>query len=100
MDNTLKITCPCCDTILIVDRRKGTILEQRKPILKESTGDRYEDAFKKVRDSKTVAEARFESARQEEKTRKERIEALFKEGLKRVKESGDTSKPMRDIDYE
>ena len=100
MDDVLKLTCPCCDTILIVDRRKGTILEQRKPILKESTGDRYEDAFKKVRESKTVAEARFETARREEQTRKERIESLFNEGLKRVKESGDTSKPMREIDLE
>ena len=100
MDDTLKITCPCCKTILIVHRRKGTILEERRPILEDSTGDRIEDAFLKARKSKEVAEAKFVEAQRKERERKTRLESLFNEELKRVQESGDTSRPQRDIDLE
>jgi len=100
VDDTLKITCPCCKTILIVDRRKGAILEERRPILEDSTGDRFEDAFLKVRRSKEVAEAKFTEAQRKERERKAKIESLFNEELKRIKESGDTSRPKRDIDLD
>jgi len=100
MDEELKITCPCCKTILIVDR-KGKILEERRPILDESTGDRFEDAFQKVRSAKEQAEAKFIEAQRKEKERLSRLESMFNEGMKRAQESGEpVEKPQRDMDLD
>ncbi len=102
MDETLKITCPCCKTVLIVNR-KGAILEERKPILdeSESTGDRFEDAIKKAKSSKEIAEAKFREAQQKEKDRMARLESMFNDGMKRVKESGEpVEKPKREFDLD
>lgn len=100
MSDELKITCPCCQTILIVDR-KGKILEERKPILEESTGDRFEDAFQKVRGSKEAAEAKFKEAQRKEAERMARLESMFSDGMKRAQESGEpVEKPHRDMDLD
>ncbi len=99
-DNTLSVTCPGCGVILIVHRKTGKILEKREPILEQSTGDRIEDAFKKARESKDIAMAKFEEARARERDRKAKLESLFKENLDRVRESGEVTKPMREIDLE
>ena len=100
MDDELKITCPCCKTILIVDK-KGKILEERRPILEESTGDRFEDAFKKVKGAKDLAEAKFREAQQKEKDKMSRLESLFNEGMKKAQESGEPpQRPHRDMDLD
>jgi len=100
VEDQLKITCPCCNTILIVDR-KGKILEERKPILEESTGDRFEDAFQKVKGSKDAAEAKFKEAQRKEQERMSRLESMFNEGMKRVTESGEpVEKPQREMDMD
>jgi hypothetical protein len=100
MDDVVKVTCPCCQTILVVDRHKGEVLEQRRPIVEESSGDRFEDAFTKVRKAKDVAEEKFEQAKLRERDKKARLEELFNKELKRVKDSGDVSRPQRDIDLD
>ena len=101
MDDTIKVECPCCKTVLVVDRHKGTVLEHRKPILEESTGDRFEDAFLKVKKSKEAVEQKFAEAQRKERERKDKLESLFEKELKRVKESGEeVTKPHRDIDLE
>ena len=52
MDKELKITCPDCGVILVVDRISGKVIEARKPIGEQSTGDRFTDAFTKVKKDK------------------------------------------------
>lgn len=102
MQEELRVTCPCCKTVLILDR-KGKILEERRPILDEeaTTGDRFEDAFKKVRESKEAAEAKFKEARRKESERMSRLESLFNEGMKRAKDSGEPiEKPQREMDLD
>ena len=100
MEDFLKITCPCCDTILIVDRIKGKIVETRKPIVEDSSGDRFEDAFEKVRHAKAAAEAKFTAAQRKERERKAKLESMFNDGLKRAKAEGEITKPIRDIDLD
>lgn len=96
----LEITCPDCNTILIVRRRDGKVMETRKPILEDSTGDRFEDAFLKVKRSKSEIEKKVEAAREKEKTKMDRLNALFKEGLERTQKEGPIQKPKRDFDLD
>lgn len=100
MDDFLQITCPECKTILIVERRTGKIVEVRRPILDQSTGDRFEDAVKKVRERTSVAEEKFRKALENEKTKKSKLDQLFQEKLKKVEESGEEVRPPNPFDFD
>lgn len=99
-EDFLEITCPECKTILIVNKRTGKVVEVRKPILEDSTGDRFEDAFQKVKRSKSDLEKKFAEARERERTKMDRLDALFKEGLEQAKKEGPITKPKRDFDLD
>ncbi len=94
----LEIACPECKTVLIVRRKDGKIVEVRKPILEDSTGNRFADAEKKVRQEKETIARKFEEAKAKEKTKMARLDALFNESLKRVKEEGPITKPHSPFD--
>lgn len=100
MDDTYQIQCPCCNTILIVDRRSGKLLEERRPILEQSTGDRYQDALKKVRERGSVAEEKFRKFQQERDTKMDRLNSLFKDTVKKVEESGEDIRPNNPLDMD
>jgi len=100
MDEMIKVTCPECDCILVVNRKTGEVVETRKPILEESTGDRFQDAFLKVKKSKEIAEEKFRAAQEKEKDKFKKLDALFSEKLKEVKEKGESGPPERPFDLE
>ncbi len=99
-EDFFEISCPGCQTVLIVRRRDGKVVETRKPILEDSTGDRFEDAMLKVKRSKGEIEKKFQDAREREKGKMERLDALFKDGIKRSQEEGPIRKPDREIDLD
>ncbi len=86
MVETFEITCPGCKDILIVDRKTGKVLEVRKPLLDESSGDRFEDARQRVLSSKERAEEKFEKAKQKEKEKFAKLDALFNEKKEELKD--------------
>jgi len=100
MEDTHEVKCPCCQTILIVDRRSGKILDERRPILEQSTGDRYEDALKKVKERGSVAEEKFRKFQAEKGSKMSKLDALFKDSVKKVEESGEDVKPVNPFDME
>ena len=100
MEETLKVTCPVCKSVLIIERKTGNILEVRKPILEDSSGDRFKDAFEKVRQSQAIAEEKFRTAQKKEKEKFKKLDELFNEKLKEVKEKGDTGPPDRPFDLD
>lgn len=89
--DTWEVKCPDCNTVLIVDRKTGKVLEVRRPIVEkgESTGDRFEDARAKVRSIHERAEAKFEATRKAEKEKLSKLDALFKERKKEIEEGGE-----------
>lgn len=97
MQEHYKITCPCCDSILIVRRRDGAVIEVRKPLLEESTGDRFQDAFKKVKERGKVINSKIEEVKKIEEERRKGADDFFKEALKRAKETKD-EKPVNPLD--
>ena len=100
MDDFYQITCPCCNTILVVERRTGKVVEERRPILEQSTGDRYQDALKKVRERGSIAEEKFKKFQAERSTKAAKLDSLFKDTVKKVKESGEEIKPFNPYDNE
>lgn len=101
MLETINITCPECNTVLIIDKKTGKIIEKRKPILEESTGDRFQDAFKKVKESADRAEAKFKAAEEKRKDRLKNLDQIFKDSMKKVQEKGGASeKPLSPFDLE
>ncbi len=100
MYETIKVTCPCCKTILIVDRKEGKILEERRPILEESTGDRFQDAMKKVRGQKEFIESKVRDTKKRQQEREAKLDKIFEEELKKAQEEGPPEKPLRPIDLD
>ncbi|MCC5876022.1 MAG: hypothetical protein JJU11_07365 [Candidatus Sumerlaeia bacterium] len=97
--DTLTVTCPECDSILIVDRNTGEVLEVRKPLVEESSGDRFEDARKRVLEVNERAEKAFKAAQEREKGKLERLEALFKEKKEELKDKP-IERPDRPFDLD
>lgn len=86
MINELRIKCPHCNSILIIDRATEKVIEVRVPLVENSSGDRLEDAFKKYEKEKKEAEAKLKESLDYEKQKKEKIEELFEKKLKEIKE--------------
>ncbi len=100
MSDTWQITCSCCDTILIVERKSGKVLEERKPILEQSSGDRYEDALKKVRDRPGQAEEKYTRFQSDQDAKKARLNALFDERLKEINDSGEEVEKVNPLEMD
>lgn len=101
MADTHQITCPCCNTILVVERRTGKIVDERRPILDQSTGDRYQDALKKVTERGAVAEEKFRKFQEERGSKMTKLDELFKDALKRAEDEPDTGeKPVNPFDLD
>lgn len=100
MAEFLKIECPHCRHILIVDKIKGTLAEVRAPLVRESTGDRFKDAFLKLEKDKKGAEEKFEKSKEDQAHKSEKLDEMFQKSMKKVKESGPVEKEIRDIDLD
>lgn len=98
---TYNITCPECNTILVINRDTGDIVEVRKPLVEHSSGDRFTDALRAHKEHSEKLGSIFKDsisdvARQEEERRK-----VFKESLEKAREEGvDDYKELRDIDLD
>ncbi len=86
MDPTLKVTCPECDCVLIVNRKTGEVLEVRKPLLENSTGDRFDDAKVRAKSLGDRAEAKFKEAQAKQKSKLSELEKFFKEKKDELKD--------------
>jgi hypothetical protein len=85
MDRELKIKCPCCESLLFVDRVSGKIIETRKPLVEHSTGNRLDDAFQKNREDKESRSSIFDDMADNLAKKKKLSEELFKSSLEDAK---------------
>jgi len=88
---TVEVTCPCCRTILVLDRQTHKVLEKRPPLLaeEESTGDRWSDARKLVDTAGERISKKVEAAKEAQKNKLSRLDALFRERKQELEESGE-----------
>jgi uncharacterized Zn finger protein (UPF0148 family) len=97
LKSELEVTCPCCQTLLVVDTNLGRVVSQRepdrgnKPELSESQRILAAEAARR--------EAIFQQSVDHEKTRGDALSRRFEEALKQAREEPIT-KPTRDFDLD
>ncbi len=89
MEKEIRIDCPCCESLLIIDRVTGKVLECRKPLVEESSGDRLSDALQKEQQDKEQRAGFFDNIKEQQEKKKQLAEDLFDASLKDAKEQHD-----------
>ena len=94
MPRSLKVVCPCCDTLLTVDPDTGAILlEERR---KHREHQSLDEAMGQVKAQRKEAEERLARAMDEARHRDEILEKKFQEARKKAAESDEP--PPRPFD--
>ncbi|MDH5510277.1 MAG: hypothetical protein OEZ32_07965 [Nitrospinota bacterium] len=87
MERDIKLSCPCCGAILFVDRINGQITETRKPLVEQSSGDRFQDAVVKTQKDKEKRDAFFDNLKENREKQKKLTEELFKASLEEARKN-------------
>jgi hypothetical protein len=91
----IEIVCPCCETILQVDKKTGEVIwEERKVREVASLTDMVKDLKNKSKEQESL----FKKHSENQKERGRVLDEIFKESQKHVDKSGD--KPLRDFDLD
>ena len=91
MSRTLKIVCPCCDSLIVVDPATGAILRAERHEKREHQS--LDDAIDHVRSQKREARDRLSRAMDEETHREEILEKKFREARRKAAENPDEPPP-------
>ena len=94
MPSSLELTCPCCDTLLVIDPETGSILREERSVKREYQS--LDDALNHVKSQKKEAEAKLARAMQESRHREQILEKKFQEARKKAAESDEP--PPRPFD--
>ena len=97
-DEQAKITCPCCQATLVLDRATLSILyatEHRE----KAGGASFEAALKELNEKEKQMSSRFQQAMTEEKQRRDLLGKKFQELQKHAAEQPD-ERPLRPFDLE
>jgi len=94
MSRNFEVTCPCCETLLVIDPETGAILREQR-VLKRGHKS-LDDALESVAAKKRESENRLDRALEEEKNRDAILEKKFEEARRRAANS--TDPPPRPFD--
>ena len=94
MPKSIRVTCPCCETLLVVDPDTGAILREERKIKREHAS--LDDALGSLRSQKKEAAEKLARAMEESKHRQEILEKKFEEARKKAAESDEP--PPRPFD--
>lgn len=96
MSDNLRIVCPCCETLLVIDPDSGSILREERCVKRQHQS--LDDAIDQVKAQRKEAETRLARAMQEARHREEILEKKFKEAKKKASESDEP--PPRPFDWD
>ncbi|HAH30896.1 MAG TPA: hypothetical protein DCL44_01120, partial [Elusimicrobia bacterium] len=97
-DGTFMIDCPCCKARIEVDRKSGHVLRHwDKPEVK-SGADPIVEALKKIEEDKSRLNDYFSGAGKSMEEKKKELLDKFESERKRIKDSGDISRPLNPMD--
>ena len=94
-----KITCPCCQATLVVDRETLAILyhtEHRE----KAGGASFDQALKDLQEKEKSQSSLFQKAVDEEKQRRALLGKKFEELQKHAADNPDAELPPRPFDFE
>ncbi len=97
LKSELEITCPCCQSTLIIDTNLGRVISHKEP----ERGDKPElsEAQRILAEQAARREAMFQQSVDSEKTRGDALSKRFEEALRQAKQEPIT-KPLRDFDLD
>src|ERR671927_48266 len=97
LKSELELTCPCCQSLLVVDLNLGRIVSHKEP----ERGDKPEltDAQRILAEQAARREAIFQQSVDAEKTRGDALSKRFEEALRQARQEPIT-KPTRDFDLD
>jgi len=84
----IDVTCPCCASRLTVDVLTGKTLRTERAV-PESTGDKWSSAQQKVLGRTESGAEKLESALQEERDKKSKLDDLFRKAQEKLKRGED-----------
>jgi hypothetical protein len=97
LKSELEITCPCCQSTLVIDTNLGRVVSHKEP----ERGDKPEltEAQRILAEQAAKREAIFQQSVESEKTRGDALSKRFEEALRQAREEP-VSKPLRDFDLD
>ena len=97
LKSEIEITCPCCQSTIVVDLNLGRVVSHHEP----ERGDKPElsDAQRILAEEAARREAMFEESFNAERTRGDALSKRFEEALKQAKQEP-VKKPLRDFDLD
>jgi len=93
MSDRIELTCPCCETKLVVDK-SGEILAEERP--KKDLSKSFEQAMTKVRSGAEKRDEAFSKAYDRTRNLDDLLEKKFEEARKKAKD--DKSRPFNPLD--
>ena len=97
LKSEIEVTCPCCQSTLVVDLNLGRVVSHKEP----DRGNKPElsDAQRILAEEAARREAIFQQSVDAEKTRGDALSRRFDEALRQAREEPVT-KPVRDFDLD
>jgi hypothetical protein len=97
LKSEIEVTCPCCQSTLVIDTNLGRIVSHHEP----DRGNKPElsDAQRILADEAARREAIFQQSVDSEKTRGDALSRRFEEALRQANQEPIT-KPTRDFDLD
>ena len=96
MATNFEITCPCCESLIVIDRNSGEVLlhKEKQRAAKAS----LEDMVSNLERQKQEAAKKFEKTLESQKDRGRILEERFKEAMARADKSDTPMKNPMDLD--
>jgi len=96
MSANIEITCPCCESTIVIDRVSGEILLHKAKEVK--SGQSLEAMVAGLDKQKSELQKRFDKQIESQKDRARILEERFKEAMQRAEK--DDTKPFNPMDYD
>ena len=97
LKSELEVTCPCCQSTLVIDLNLGRVVSHKEP--ERGNKPELSDAQRILAEEAAKREAMFQQSVDSEKTRGDALSKRFEEALRQAREEPVT-KPMRDFDLD
>jgi len=97
LKSEIEVTCPCCQTTLVIDTNLGRIVSHKEP--ERADKPELTEAQRILAEQAARREAIFQQSVDNEKTRGDALSKRFEEALRQAREEPVT-KPVRDFDLD
>lgn len=100
MSEPLRLSCPCCDAELVVDRETGVVLSSREKAQPLAGGKTFEGLFAALEEGQNRVEAVFEREKAAMRDRDRLLDAKFREAFERAQADPTPAGPKRPFDLD